>query len=332
MLIVYANMKKIIVCFFAAFIFICCSTVSVQQYHTVAFYTSKINLDVPVENRIQLASDKVISMLNTMDSTSEYQPYSPTADEITLFSEYLELLPEKYKQIIKEKVVAVFFIENFMGGGMTQWVYDKKETMYMVWFFNPEILHRTMAEWINYRENSYFSSDNSSGIAIAVECSSDYFALLHTLVHETSHVYDYNYHITPFTEPFLQDEHSALKTNFTDKIWNDYDRPAEEYDFLYRDSLSAYGLGPAQKKSLSIDIYRSLSKTPFASLYGSQNWAEDFAESFTWFYLEKYLHCTYRIRISKNNEDVFIYEPLLNPLFTSRFDNFKAIMEPDSGQ
>ena len=325
-------MKKIFVYFFAALIFVCCTSVNIHKYHTVAFYTSKINLDVPVENRIHPASDNVIAMLNNMDSTGKYQPYTLTSEETALFSEYLELLPEKYKQIIKEKTAVVFFIKNFTGDGMTQWAYDKKGTMYMIRFYNPEILHRTMDEWINFRENSFFDADDESDITLTVECSGNYFALLHTLIHEGSHVYDYYYHVTPFTEPFLQSEHSALKTNFTNKVWEDHSRPVNEYDFLYRDSLSAYGLGPSQNRSRIVTIYSSLSKTPFASLYGTKNWAEDFAESFTWFYLEKHLNCIYRFRISRNNEDVLLYEPLLNPLFTDRFENFRAIMKPDSGK
>ena len=315
-------MKKLMTLFVIAFLCAGCRTVDNRPYRQVSFFTGAIDVSGPVESRIQGAPANVISWLNAMDSTDNYKPYTLTAEEEILFIRYLSLLPENYRQIVEEKVIVIYFIDNFTGGGMTCETFDTNGNMYMVWFYNTEILRRTLGEWINYRENSFFD-DNENGIGIVAGCTGDYAALIHTLLHEASHVFDYYYHVTPFVEPGLHHRNTVLKTGFTETIWETYNLPVEKYDFPRRGELSAYGLGPAQRKSLAPDIYRSLSKTPFASVYGSRNWAEDFAEAFTWYYLGKYLNCSYRVSIINGEDDTFVYEPLLNSLLTDRFGYFE---------
>ena len=319
-------MKKLVSCLFIVLLIIGCksldSHLDTQVVPQTSFFTQEINLAIPVENRMQNASVNVISWLNSIDSADNYNSYLLTEEEKSLFIDYLQLLPEKYKQTMGEKVIAIFFIENFKGGGMTFSAFDKDGNIYIILFFNPEILHRPISDWINYRDNSYFNEDTQD-IKITAECSGNYFALLHTLIHEASHVYDCYYHITPFMEPCLKNKNSAANTDFTKMVWRDYNSPITEYDFPYRNELYSYGLGPAQSNYLAFDIYKSLANTPFPTLYGSKNWAEDFAESFTWFYLGEKLNCHYRVSIN----ETFVYEPFLNKLFTDRFSRFKEIME-----
>ena len=321
-------MKKATVCFFILLLFAGCSSAGSRQYRGVSFFTKDIDLSVPLEKRIQTAQADVISWLISFGLSDNYRPYMPQAEEKRLFAGYAQLLPDKFRQTMKEKVIAIFFIENFEGGGMTMHDFDRNGNMYMVLFFNPEILRRTLSEWINLRENSYF--EDAPGVTVAAECSGNYYALLHTLTHEASHVYDFYHHATPFTEPELQSKGAPLKTDFTDTVWEAHSRPLEDYDFPHRGELFAWGLGPVQSKSLAMDIYRSLLKTPFASLYGAQNWAEDFAETFTWFYLERYLGVTYRFSVKKNdgiNEETQLFEPVLNPLLKARYNSIKAICD-----
>ena len=277
-------MKKALIGLLIVLAGVGCKSVNNQLYPQVSFFDDAQNLSVSVVDRIKDAPPHVISWLNDMDSTDTYASYSLTDEEHRLFSGYYALLPEIYQRTMEEKVIAIYFIENFLGGGMTCGAFDHDGYLYMILFFNPEILRCSITDWINFRENSCFN-DDAHTITVNAECTGEYCALLHTLFHEASHVYDYHYHITPFTELYFKHDDSPLKTGFTDMIWADYDLPVMEYNFPHRNELHSYGLGPAQSKKRAFDIYESLSKTPFPTVYGSQNWAEDFAESFTWFYL-----------------------------------------------
>jgi hypothetical protein len=319
-------MKKAAGFVFIVFAGIFC-VLSCKKPERTSLFNLNIDLSGTVESRIQRVPLHVIDWLKDLDSADNYRPYMPTEDERALFADYLQLLPETYIQLMKEKVIAFYFIENFTGGGMTMWDLNKKGDMFFFLFFNPEILKRTLNDWINNRENSTFYDDDS-GFALVSECTGGYFALIHTLVHEAAHVYDYCNHITPFTEPELKNESSPLQTDFTIGIWDDYKLPDIKNDFLYRSELSAYGFGQAQERSLAPEIFHSLSNTPFPSLYGSQNWAEDFAESFTWFYLAEYLNVMQNVKVidTGTNEEIIRYEAMQNPLFVQRFGVFTDII------
>jgi len=141
------------------FALIGCKSTENQLYHNTSFFTDNIDLSIPVKNRIQAVPENVISWLENMDSKDNYISYIPTNVEKELFFEYFNLLPEKLQKIVKEKVIVVYFIENFMGGGMTYPVFDNKGNMYIIWIYNTEILRQNISSWINYRENSYFDND-----------------------------------------------------------------------------------------------------------------------------------------------------------------------------
>ena len=314
-------------CFVVALLFFGCSSGSKPKSWEL-FFAEKINPAIPLEDRIKPAPAHVIDWLHKLDSTTGYKPYMPAENEKALFTSYVQLLPRQFKQVIQEKTVVIYFIDNLMYGGMNMIESDDSGNNYGVIFLNREILRRTASDWMNFRDNSFFY-DDGSGITLVSEWSGDYFALIHTLVHETAHLYDHYFKITPFVDPPHGSEASALQTDFTANVWKNYYLPLDEFNFPYRSELSAYGLGPAQKKSLAPEIYRSLQKTPFVSLYGSQSWAEDFAEAFTFFYLAKYLDVNMQVKIidAETNEELLIYKPTQNPLLAGRFDAFERICE-----
>jgi hypothetical protein len=240
--------------------------------------------------------------------------------------DYYELLPIKYRNIMEKEVIGVYFINNFLGGGMTLPVFDNNGKMNMVLYFNPEILHQNISEWINFRDNSVFLN-NENKISLIVECNSNYFALIHTLVHEASHIYDYYNHVTPFTEKNLRNSETKFPTDFIEGIWVDYDEPVEKYNYEKRKDISFYGLGDKIDKGYAADIFTSLKNTPFNSLYGSKTWAEDFAESFTWYYLNKRYNINYTTRLMENGKTLLFYNPNENGLVKERDKIFEEILE-----
>jgi len=277
-----------------------------------------------VWEKILGAPEIIINSLNKMDNVSIYSSYELNSNEKQLFMDYYNLLPMKYTDTITEKVIGIYFIKNFLGGGMTLPVFDNNGDMYIVLFFNPEILHKTISEWINFRDNSAFISDST--ISIITVCSGNYYALIHTLVHEATHVYDYYNHITPFTEKSLKNNKTKFPTDFVNGVWRDYDIPFAEYDFEDRKYTSFYGLGEKIDKKSAVKVFTLLKHTPFNSLYGSKTWAEDFAESFTWYYLNNYYSISYITTIEDKNH-LIIYDPNENELVKRRYKIFEEIVK-----
>jgi hypothetical protein len=287
--------------------------------------TYQATFEPNIENRVHLAPPEIIQYLNQMDSTDKYLPYSPTRDELKIVAQYFALLPSKYLETIQHYVVGVYFISNFIGGGMSDFLYDEKGSMYIALYLNPELLQKSVEEWIEYRENASFLEDSS--IAIKVESDQSYRGLLHTLVHESSHIYDYYYHATPYIEPFFKNEKGSGPTRFTQAVWEDYQIPKAKYDFLRKSHYSGYGLDGKIDSSKAVMLYSSLSSSPFSSLYGSLSWAEDFAESFTWYYLKERLGVSYKVTVQKNGKVVAEFEPSKDSLILARYPVFADILK-----
>jgi len=284
------------------------------------------NSSFNIRDKLLSAPDIIINSLNEMDNANNYFSYKLNDYKIHLFLEYYEYLPLKYKKIITEKVIGIYFIDNYSGGGMTLPVFVNNGDMYMVLFFNQEILKKNITEWINSRDNSSFLDDKHD-ITLNVECNGDYYALIHTLFHEASHVYDYYNFETPFTEPFQKNKKTILPTAFTKDIWSEYDKPKQIYDFSRREDISFYGFGEKIDKTYAIEIFQALNNTPFSSLYASKTWAEDFAEGFTWYYLKKYFEIEYITKVYKNENLVIVFNPNENELARKRYKIFEKIME-----
>ena len=276
------------------------------------------NVDLNIEEKLLNTPKIIIDIINNMDSVDYYSSYDLDNNEKVLFLNYFDLLPIKYKEIINEKVIGIYFVKNFLGGGMTGTIFDEYGNMYIAIFLNPEILHTNISEWIKFRDNSVFINDDNN-IVLKIECNSDYYALIHTLMHEASHVYDYYNNITPYTETFLKNENTKFPTDFIENIWIDYNKPNVEYDYSERKYISFYDLGEKINISNAKMIYSGLKNTPFSSLYGSMTWAEDFAEAFTWYFLQENFNIEYITTIKENENIIVTFNSNVNQLAESRY-------------
>jgi hypothetical protein len=312
---------KIIYSFFLIFSLVSCNTIQRNNVHPIQRIENyNKNTDLSIEERLLIVSPIIINLLNDMDNVDNYSSYELDYDEKTLFMDYYALLPPKFKNIIFEKVLGIYFIENYLGGGMTLPIFSNNGDMYMVIFFNPEILHQDISKWINYRDNSIFANTDSS-ISVSIEISSEYRALIHTLFHETCHVYDFYKFVTPVRN------RKIIPTEFINNVWNNFDEPIKEYNFTERNSLSFYDQGERIDKAYALNIFMALIDTPFSSLYGSTTWLEDFAETFTWYFLNNYYGIKYTTKLFKNDELILSYDPNDNELVRRRYKIFEEIIE-----
>ena len=279
------------------------------------------NVVLPIEERLLTTPITITNLLNELDNVDIYSSYELNDDEKQLFMNYFGFLPLEYKNIFYEKVVGIYFINNFLGGGMTLPVFDNNGNMYMTLFFNPEILKQNISEWINFRDNSIFEN-NGNRISVVIECNNTYYAIIHTLLHEASHVYDFYNHVTP-----PRNRETALPTDFTNGIWNSYNLPIERFDFTNRQNMAFYIFGEKIGKEYAFDMYTALTHTPFSSLYGSTTWIEDFAEAFTWYYLNKNYGINYVTLLLENDTILLSYNPNENGLVKNRYKIFEKIME-----
>jgi hypothetical protein len=209
---------------------------------------------------------------------------------------------------------------------MSDYVFDKKGNLYSVIILNPNILKTSMSDWINFRDNSIFNE--TKGITAKSICKPNNLQLLHTLVHEISHVYDYHIHVTPYTDAELTIFKTSDTSAFIDNVWESYYKPVKEYNFSNRDNLSFYGLGDKKIDSLyAAELYKDLLNTPFSSIYGSSSWGEDFAEVFTWFYLEKRFGIEYTVNVYRDRTLLVVFSPSKNKKIERRIKILEELMD-----
>jgi hypothetical protein len=279
--------------------------------------------------RIGAAPAVLLDYLRGVDGNPRYASYAPSEAERALFAEYCGLLRPRFKEAMDAKVLGVYFIENFAGGGMTDFVFEGDGSMDLILVLNPKTLGMSLVDWIAYRDRSAYA-DVGEGIALASACpgGEKYRGLIHTLCHEAAHIYDYRAHVTPFVERALaRASDSSGESGFTRSIWKSYAEPVAAFSIPDREALAPYGLGKALPLSAALAQYAALARTPFYSLYGSASWAEDFAEAAAWTHLREKLGVGYEVDLSRSGVEAARFVPGLVPGGAARSAALRAALD-----
>jgi hypothetical protein len=262
------------------------------------------NLAMPLAERIQTMPDDFLKLLIDFDKSigiknTDYKARPLTAGEKDLFMSYVSLLPGKYRTTFENKLLAVYFVDNFAGAGLTDWFVDKQGAFYYNMILNSALLKETLDGWLTYRENSFFTG--GSPFSIKVRTGTDYKALLYGLLHEGAHIVDIEYHVTPFIDELhkevLKQENEV--SDFTRGIWEGQKKPVVPYDFNNRDRLNVYGIFDRELiPGGEMDVmFRQLNSTPFVSFYAGTAWYEDFADFITYHHIERNLGGSIRMEL-----------------------------------
>jgi hypothetical protein len=287
----------------------------------------------PLADRIGPAPKIVLEHLEQVDGRDDYAAYDPTGTERQLTLRYLDLLPAWFDAMLKERLVGIYFVENLLGTAFSELVLDKADKVHVFIAINPATLRTGLSAWMTAREASCFSgaAGSSSGAdGVFVDCGETYQALLYALVHECGHVADYVYHYTPYVEPIIEELGLGVRgTPFVESIWKEYATPDARADFPGRADVTFYGIGGGPKIPLAdaAGLYQHLSTSPFPSLYAAQNWAEDFAECFTWYFITDRLGQSYRVGIRSGGKVETEYEPIYGARVVHRFPQLDPVVQ-----
>jgi len=143
--------------------------------------------------------------------------------------------------------------------------------------------------------------------------------------------------ITPFVEPstyaLAQKQQKEIRDHypFVEGVWDDIYTPSAPYNYALRDSVTFYR--PTGDRKLMFPdaavVYDQLSATPFASLLGSKNWAEDLAEIVMFYHLTHKLKQPYTISVMRDGEVIYSYKPMENQAVIERFPLMEMFYHTD---
>ncbi|MBI5211174.1 MAG: hypothetical protein HY927_14475 [Elusimicrobia bacterium] len=265
---------------------------------------------LPLESRIGPTPPIVLEFLRRIDDRPDYQAYTLTPKELAVMHGYLVSLPAGMRKVFQERLVGIYFIEPFMGNGLGSWLVDDKKKVYAWIVLNHQGLRRGLSETLTARDASVFKGD----AGVKVDCGGAHPGVAYTLLHEGTHIYDYVRGITPFVERMMV--HALRDGKGLDASWDAWeriDKPRKDAAFPLRDKLTFFGLGkgPRLKPAQARRLYSGLAQSPFASLYGSQTWAEDAADLATFYHITQVLKQPYIITVpGKGGREALTVEPL----------------------
>jgi len=243
----------------------------------------------------------LLEELKRLDGRSDYLPYIPTAADMQQLNDYLLLLPPRERAAMVKRLAGIYFVTNLSSGGFSDYVYDKNGTLHTILVLNPALFKTGISQWVKDKELSAFLDDRAD-IGLEVDCGEEgRSALLYILLHESAHQLDYVAGCTPYVEKDLAKSGKlTADVPFVARTWLGYEQPLPRYDFIPRARLHFYGssAGPRLSRSELPAAYAGLAVTPFNLLYGSQNWAEDFAETVAFSNLKRIAGKDCRIRVT----------------------------------
>jgi hypothetical protein len=290
------------------------------------------NPETPLEDRVAKPPAFVVDFLSKLDfairmghdNTKDFAPYRayvPTDAELAEVKGVIEKLPKGISEKIAPRLLGVYFVENLLGSGLSEWVPGPDGTNYYFMVFNPKVLKLDASKWITEKENSNFRSDPAYKLEINIGTGVSGFYYI--FYHELAHVYDYIEHVTPGEMNFnTAKKYVELKNRgetdntypFIDKIWGGYSKPMPDFDFEGRDKIAFYGMngGPNIEISDAPKLYGGLLQSPFVSLYGSMSWMEDFAEYAAMYMSVKKLGWPWTLTIEKDGGVIFEMKDILD--------------------
>ncbi len=212
---------------------------------------------------------------------------------------------------IKEKnILAIYICSNLGGTGISGFVYDGEKVIGGYIIIDGDMIYKKANSWISYKESSVFQSKKDSSLEVTIadsEHNTEEYALNYILLHELGHILSQTLSVLP-------DQRNKYRNfsefEFTKKIW--YNEDVSVYDdtsFPQRNKILFY----SDNSNFEIDsnaeeIYNSLEKTSFPTLYSAINPDDYFADSFV-SYISIFIYKQpWKLLIKKKNGEVHTYE------------------------
>lgn len=234
----------------------------------------------------------------------------------------LSELPPLHQKVLSTHLHSISFMDNMPNTALTSPVTGPDSIKQFNITVRAGILHETISEWATKKENTLYDNMGSSPYTVSIEAG-QLDAFVYVLLHEATHVVDAVVNMTPSVEHASD---SVTPTALTKGIWNKLKAPVE----LYVDSLvekTIFRGGGKVPITMAPDIYRTLSKMPFVSLYATASRSEDVAELETIYHLTHKMKQPFHVIVKKGTNEVARFEPMQSKLVQKRLYHLKVFYQ-----
>jgi len=233
------------------------------------------------------------------------RPHTLTANERAKIEAVLDSLPTLNRNVLGNKLHALAFVDGIPGEGTGLTSPVAKTGLYDI-TLRASILDEPLSTFLTTKERRLFI-DDGSGVSVTVS-GTGIDALAYVLLHESSHVMDFACGVT-----------TESNSRFVAGVWANGKELVPELASspvaaTYFRGARRLGVGQAQ------NLYDSLARSPFVSLYATASQREDFAELVAWHEILKQHHGSLVIEVNDARGNVLgHWEPLTFPGLQKRF-------------
>jgi hypothetical protein len=299
---------------------------AVQRAETVRRY--ELDPTSSLESRVRNTPSSILKLF-TDAKFSKPTDHALTAEERRKLSEAFAALPPLHQRILSERLRSINFLDGMPNTGLTSTVNPDEPYRLFDITIRAGVFRETASQWLTEKERSCFDAAGSP-LSVSIEAG-ETGALVFVLLHEATHIVDFCLGLTPPhpSEKEKRAERNTSPTGFTRDVWSENRVPVPAYRDPLRESVRFYVGGKKLPIARAEEVYTSLRRTPFVSLYGASNWNDDLAEYATVYHWTEVMKQPYRIVIRKEGHDTFVYEPMKSDLVRSRLDQMKRFYETD---
>jgi hypothetical protein len=278
----------------------------------------------PIESRVRQPSPEMFALFgeNPRDRPSVH---ILTEAERRAFSAALDALPPLHHRVLQERLRAISFLDGMPNTALTMSVNADEPYQVFDMIVRATVFDENVSQWLTAKERTCFDMTGSSRTVTIEAGTLD--AIRYALLHEATHVADQSLVLTPPRRRGGPTPDPDIAV-FTRGVWSTPRSVAPRYrDPLLEHTKFRMG-GSAIPIARAEQLYDALRRTPFASLYGSANWADDLAEYVALFHWTEKLGQPYRIVVRDGAREVMVYEPMKSELVRSRSEVVKQFYEP----
>jgi hypothetical protein len=232
------------------------------------------------------------------------------------------VLPPLHRKILSTHLHSISFMDNMPNTALTSPVLGQDSVERFNITFRAGILHETISEWATKKENTLYDKTANHEYTVSIEAG-QFDALIYVLLHEATHVVDAVMKMTPSVENATD---SVPPTAITEGIWDKMNVPVEGYvDSLVEKTI--FRGGGRIRIDAAPEIYRTLSKMPFVSLYATASWSEDIAELETIFHLTQTMKQPFYVIVKKGKDELVRFEPMRSDRVQKRLHHLNAFYQ-----
>ena len=278
----------------------------------------------PLASRVGETPESVMKMFTEAGMGSP-AAHPLSADERAILARAFDALPPLHKRVLAQRLRTVSALDGMPNNALTSAVTTDEPYRVFDITLRAGLFRENMSQFLTKKERTLFDG-GSSTMSVSIDGGS-LDALIFILLHESTHIVDGSMHMTPGTWVDGGTSEAPVTSAFAAGVWTDRVSVAPVHAQPLLDRIVFRKGGAPLPVAQAPDLYAALSRTPFASLYGSSSAPDDLAEFVAWYHLTQRLAQPYRITVRDGDRVVYAYEPMMSPLVQKRFAAMQVFYE-----